>query len=439
MRISSRYWHQQETLTDIELSRLQEARLFATIEAAYAHSKFYRHLYDKHGVDFRQFKALSDIKMLPFTYPKDLMEHSKEFISSSKVVAIHCSGGTTQNPKSVFRTYSDYIESSEVLSRLFYMNGIRPQDTVAILQPFGVWAIGALAFEGIKRIGATALPLGIHISDEMVIKLLREYNVSGIFITPSNCLRLAQSIMSQGLEPRSDFQVNSITLAGEKVTIRHRDSISRIWEADVFSLYGSEETDGLATECLYHTGLHFCVDHFYLEVINPDTEKWVEPGVLGEAVITTLSKEGSPLIRYRIGDLVRLLGKKCNCGRTLPLLEIKGRASEVLVLTEGTKVYPFQVDAAFDNFEVDILNYQVVREKDERDRDVLSFTIEVNPSAQAPGLAEKVTNMLKKLSIDFTDACNANLVDVIVRIVDPDTIQPTARGKVVRFVDKFKD
>ena len=437
-RIGSRCWHPEETLADSELTRLQEARLFATVEAAYTHSKFYRRLYDEHGVCLEELASLSDVGRLPFTYPKDLMECSKEFISSSGIVAIQCSGGTTRNPKTVFRSYSDYIESSEVLSRLFYMNGIRAEDTVAILQPFGIWAIGALAFEGLRRIGATALPLGIHMNDDMVIQLLKQHNASGVFITPSNCLRLAELIQTRDMNPRKDLHIRTIVLAGEKVTPRHRKALSKVFNAGIFSLYGSEETDGLATECVFHSGLHFCADHFYLEVIDPETGEHVPPGTLGEAAITTLTKKGSPLIRYRIGDLVRLLGKKCNCRRSLPLIEIKGRSSEVLILTEGTKVYPFQVDAVLDELGVDILNYQVVRERSAEGKDILSLTVEVTPETQGVDLADKIALALRKLSVDFTDACTANLVEARVHIVGPETIQPTSRGKIVRFVDRIE-
>ncbi len=433
------FWHSQEVLTTQELAQLQIERLTATVEVAYSSTRFYKKLFDKHKVSPGQLKTLSDLKSFPFTYPRDLRKRPLDFrVASVDVTSIHCSGGTVGQPKIVFRTYRDHIQSSEILARLFYTNGVRKGDVVAILQPFGLWAIGFLAFEGLKRLNATALPIGIHMDDRDVIELLRKYKATGLFITPSNCLRLTDLIQGQGLDPKEDFRLNIITLAGEKVTAKHRHSLSEIWGADVFSLYGSEETDGLATECCYHTGLHFAGDQFYLEIINPDAEECIESASIGEAVITTLTKEGTPLIRYRIGDIVRLLPKKCKCGRTLSSIEIKGRTSEVLVLTEGTKVYPFQVDAVLEHLEIDIPNYQVVRTKDDRGRDILSFTIEVHPTVRTSNLTEKIADALKRLSIDFTDACNANLVDVIVCIADPNTIQPTARGKVVRFINKLK-
>lgn len=437
-RIGSHYFHLEETMDDSAFAKLQESRFIATLKQAYAHSNFYRRLYDERHVELRELIGLCDIRSLPFTSPIDLMKGPKDFISSSNIVSIHCSGGTGQNPKTVFRTYSDYTQSSDIMSRLFYMNGFRRDDIVAILQPFGIWAIGALAFEGLKRIGAISLPLGIHMNIDNVIQLLREHEVSGMFIAPSNCLRLSEQINIRGMDPKKDLKIRRITLAGERVTGRHREIISNAFGAETFSLYGSEETDGLATECTYHSGLHFCADQFYLEILDPETDEPVSQGDLGESVITTLTKEGSPLIRYKTGDLVRLLGRSCECGRSLPLIEITGRSSEVLVLIEGTKVYPFQVDAVLDNLKVGVLNYQLVRDRVSEGVDALTLTVEVVRAERPAGLADKIASAMQALSVDFADAYAANLVKVKVQVVDPETISTTSRGKVVRLVDHLR-
>ena len=437
--MTRKFWHPQEVLTTQELAQLQFERLTATVERAYSETRFYKQLFNEHGVKPDQLKTLNDFWRFPFVYPRDLREHPLDFrVASADITAIHCSGGTIGQPKTVLRTYQDYVQSCEILARLFYTNGIRAGDVVAILQPFGLWAIGFLAFEGLKRLNATALPIGIHMDDKEVIKLLRNHRVTGLFITPSNCVRLTDLVRKQGLDTSNDFCVNIIVLAGEKLTAEHRQLLSEAWDSEIFNTYGSEETDGLGTECPAHRGIHFCADQFFLEVIDSETQEEVESGEMGEAVITTLTKEGTPLIRYRIGDLIQVLGNECECGRTLPLIDVKGRVEEFLVLTEGTKLYPFQVEDTLRALKEKILNYQVIREKDKQGRDLLNFIMEVPSDSRTLNLEDRITAGLKRLSIDFTDAYSAGLVNIKVNIVEPGAIRTTARGKIAHFLDRAK-
>ena len=436
--IGVNYWDNFESMSINDLKAFQGQQLFKALENAYCNSSFYRDLYDGNGVNLRAIKSLANISEIPFVYPKDLMANSKGLISSPSIVTLHSSGGTTKKPKTVYRTYSDFQISSDVMARLFFMNGIRGNDIVAILQPFGVWAIGSLALEGLRTIGSMVIPLGIHMSDETVIEFLEKHLVSAMFITPSNCIRIGKIIQKMGGDPKNDFTVKRAILAGEKVSAKHRETILDLWGAETFSLYGSEETDGLATECVFHNGLHFCADKFYLEIIDPDTEKILEIGELGEAVITTLTMEGTPLIRYRIGDLIRVVPEGCECGRKLPLIDVKGRASEVLILTEGTKIYPYQIEAVIDELDFKTYNYQLVRSKKSNDTDMLTFYLEIDPNRIDSALNQKVKSSLERLSIDFIDAFNASLVELEVNLLSPNTLEPTKRGKMIRFVDKSK-
>jgi phenylacetate-CoA ligase len=431
------FWnHEIETMPLESLQTLQCNRLRSMVEYAGNCVPFYRDLFSEARVDPSKILTLADLKTLPFTTKEDLRSHPLAFrATASPIARIHCSGGTTGKPKITCFTQHDWDEAVDVTARSLVTTGVTRSDVVAVVQPFGIWAIGSEFTDALSKIGALAIPLGLSLDDSDAVRLMQLFDTTVILGAPSNLCRVSAFVVEQGLNPGLDFNVRKLLVCGEKLTTNQRQYLNELWNAETFDLYGSAETDTIGVECSARNGVHVWLDQFIVEILNPETHRPVEVGREGELVITTLTKQGTPLIRYRLGDIARVSDSKCSCQRSHPLLAVTGRVKEAVCLKEGTKVYAYQVEEALKQVSDQALNYQVVVDEVEG-RDRLSFLIETGASEE-DGPKEGFEKALARLSIDFVDAMNANIVlPPRVRIVDPAEFEVTTRGKLRRFVDK---
>ena len=421
----------QSDARELQNRRLQEIAAFA-----YKSSLFYKKLFKQHKIDIRNIKCIEDLKELPFTCPQDLIQYPLEFRTSDDSVSIiYCSGGTIGQPKILFYTREDLETIHNAIAGMLFMCGIRPSDTIALMQPFGIYFIGDSHSEGYRRIGAKIIPIGIYINDRYAVHLIKYLQATVIDTCPSLLYRITNEAMDQGLDPSGDFNVKRILLAGESIKDQQRTFFTNKWNANVFNIYGSAETSIIATECFMHNGLHFFQDRLIAEVLDPVSNEPVKYGETGELVLTTLTHHGTPLLRYRIGDLVRFIGDRCKCGRTYPLLLVEGRLDEVLTLSYGIKFYAYQIDRAFQDFRDQLQEYQVVCDY-EKGKDVVLFVVESTESADKNELKKNVLEAIDNISIDFVEAIDGKSIDVDVKVVKPMTIPRTERGKIVRFVDR---
>jgi len=429
-----------ETIDENGLLALQTRRLKSVVSYVTRNSLFYKQLFKKYKIKPSMIRNLQDIEKLPFTNLEDVRKFNWKFVTKEKASQIFCSGGTTGKPKIFFCSSNDLRFMFERSARSFVACGVMESDVVAVLQPFGIWALGYDYIQALNMVGATVLPLGINLEDIDSAKLMKTLKVTVVLVAPGNFCRLTGFIKKHGFSLKKDFQIRIIITAGEKLTVQQRKFLENSWNADVFDLYGTSETGTLGGECIEKNGLHLWGDHFLFEVVDPKEENKIANGnEPGELVITTLTQHGTPLIRYRTRDIVKKTSKQCRCGRTHSLFEILGRIDESVALKEGTKVFSYQVENVLRHLSECTGNYRVVIE-DHRGRDKLTFLIEVRKNKKNLFLKNKLSRLIGTLSIDFVDAVNSGIVlKPIIKLLSSLSVKSTKRGKLIKFIDKRRN
>jgi len=421
-----------------ELENLQEERLRETLIRAFLYVPFYRKLFNRLNINPNNIELPKDISLIPPTTPEILREYGSEFVAEDvRIYAVHGSGTTTGYPKLIYRTYNDFKESAKIAAWCFQKIGVREDDRVLIAQPFGFWAVGNITMEAFRLLGALSIPLGLPPNNEIVLYILKKTKPNVIWTSPTRMLLFTRYLLKHGINPKEHFNVRLIITAGDKISVREKEFLREEWGAEVYEIYGSEETDCLGFECSEHSGIHILENYFYVEIVNPETFEPVKVGEIGKILITTLTKEGMPLIRYDLGDFVRLLDYSCSCGVPFIKVEVLGRSNDVLVLSEGTKIYPYQVEDLLKSYR-EIIQYQLILDE-KNGKDVLIFLLEVRDDVDVRDLESRLKNDIWKLSSDFADAINEGHVEVVFKFVKEGYIQPTERGKIKRFIDKRRE
>lgn len=352
-----------------ELRLLQLERLQATLNRVYKEVPFYRHLFDSLSFNPEDFSDLEDLKKLPFTTRKDLTEnypYNMFAVPLREVVRILATSGTTGNPLVVGYTRRDLAILAEISATALKNMGISKEDVLQITFHPGLFSSAFGVQSGAEIIGASVIP--VYFEDPYKqLKILQDYRTTVLVCTPSYAIWLCQTLPRAEINPNSLF-LKKIVLCGEPFTEAQRTLISETFKVEVFNLYSIIEVfgPGLAFECKERRGFHFQEDHFLVEVIDPETLDPVNPGETGELVITTLTKEAFPLIRYRTGDVVIYKKESCPCGFPYPLLtsSILGRRDDVVII-RGLKFYPSQIEEIITSVAGEPLKFQILLEKKE--------------------------------------------------------------------------
>jgi phenylacetate-CoA ligase len=430
------YWDSIETASREELIDLQNTRLQEVVRAAAEQSPFYRERFKSIGVNIDSFKGLDDLRKLPFIEPADLLRNPSSIPpKDKKIVTIRCSGGTSDTPKIIFRSEQDLSTSAEIAARMFFCNGVRNTDTVLLLQPFGIWGIGSIAFDALMRIGATIVPLGVGIPEPFMMSVIKSMPPTVIYTSPRYATMLTHNLETIGLDCRS-MGIRLFMLAGEGFGPSTREFLAQKWGADTFNIYGSEETDGLGAECQAHSGIHIWEDQFIFEFLNPDTLAPALPGQIAELVVTTLTKETYPLIRYRIGDLVEVFPGTCECGRTHTRIAVHGRTTDTLVLVDSTKIYGYQIARALAPWIDLIESYQVICERADNGGDALKLLVVPRDKDFNAAERNKISEALINLSVAFATVVQGGGATIDVINASASELVVTSRGKVPIFVDR---
>lgn len=325
---------------------------------AAANVPFYRRRYGESGVDPLSIRGRDDLQKLPIISPLELVENNAEFRAENVTpYRITSTSGTSRSPKTLLKSARDTQISTEVQARLFLMAGLGPGDQLMIGQPFDLAHLGYLCLDACRLLGMLAIPVGLSVPNERLLQLLRIHRPEAIYTSPSRMTVITQMVAEQG---QGDLRLCHILLAGERTSPAQRAQIVDFWGIEPHDLYGSEETDGLGGSCEHHCGLHFMDDRFFLELVDSGTSQPVSPGESGEMVITSLYAEASPLIRYRLGDIIEPIDRPCSCGRPWPLISVKGRASAVLFLYDGIKLHAYQAAAALREVVPELDRFQLV-------------------------------------------------------------------------------
>lgn len=427
------YQPEIETMSREELEALQLERLKSLVARVYEKIPFYKESFDVAGVAPEDIKSLDDITKLPFTVKQDLRDAYpfKMFaVPRSEVLRVHCSSGTTGTATVVGYTKRDLEVWGDCFARFLYAADCDKNSTIQIAYGYGLFTGGLGAHNGGETAGCTVLPMSTG-NTKRQIRLMDDFDVDCLCCTPSYALNIADLAYEEGYNPAKDFHVHSAVLGAEPCSEGMRKEIERKLGVRVHDIYGLSEVmgPGVACECEKQNGLHVCEDHFIIEIVDPKTLQPVPDGEWGEVVFTTLSKECSPLIRYRTRDISRILVGECECGRTFRRMDrIAGRTDDMLII-RGVNVFPSQIEEEIVSFPEIAAQYQLILTT-KGTLDHVQLQVET-----VPDFPFDEVRRLEKLKKDLQKALKDNLqVAVEVKIVEPKTIE-RSEGKAKRIID----
>ncbi len=338
----------KECMSRDEMSALQGKRLHKIVEYVYHNVPFYRNKLQEMDIRPDDIQNIEDIKKLPFTTKQDLRDNypfQLQAAPQSEIIRIHASSGTTGNPTIVGYTRKDIGIWSECMSRCLSAYGVTRNDTFSVAYGYGLFTGGLGAHYGVENLGAAVVPTSTGNSEKHV-RLIRDLGITGIACTPSYALYLSETMDRLGIS-KDDINLKIGAFGAEPWTENMRKEIESRLGLKGYNLYGLSEIMGpcVSYECQEQNGSHINEDHFYPEIINPNTLETLPDGETGELVFTTLTKEGMPLLRYRTKDLCSLVHDKCACGRTnVKMTRIVGRSDDMLII-RGINVFPSQVES----------------------------------------------------------------------------------------------
>lgn len=424
------YDREAETLPRERLERLQLQRLRATLRNAYDNVPLHRGRMDERGMKPQDLRRLEDLAALPFTLKADLRDTYPFGMFArprEQLARLHASSGTTGKPTVVGYTARDLETWAGLMARSMACAGARPGDVVHNAYGYGLFTGGLGAHYGAERLGATVVPVSGGATERQVV-LLRDFGARVLCATPSYALNIAEVAEREGVNLKAGALEIGLFGAEPWSEAMRREIESRLG-LKAMDVYGLSEImgPGVAVECEAQDGLHGWEDHFLFEVLDPETGKAVAEGEAGELVITTLSKEALPMIRYRTHDITCATRARCACGRThLRLQRITGRNDDMLII-RGVNVYPSQIEAVLVGLPDIAPHYQLVVER-QGNLDQLTVEVEVEAAAAAeseyPKIAERVRHQIKSM-IGVTAA-------VVVK--KPGEV-PRSQGKAVRVHD----
>ena len=408
-----------------EIRSLQLARLKTTLQHAYRNSPVYRQKFDRQGVHPDDLQSLEDLAKFPFTTKADLRDNypfGMFCVPMEQIVRIHASSGTTGKPTVVGYTQQDIDTWSTTVARSIYAAGGRPADKVHVSYGYGLFTGGLGAHYGAEKLGCAVIPMSGGQTEKQV-QLIRDFNPDIIMVTPSYMLNLCDEVARQGVDP-TQLALRVGIFGAEPWTGQMRREIEQKMAIDAVDIYGLSEVmgPGVAQECVESKdGPVIWEDHYYPEIINPETGEVVPDGEEGELVFTNLTKVGMPMIRYRTRDLTRLLPGTSRSMRRMD--KITGRSDDMMII-RGVNVFPSQIEEQV--LKVDGLapHYQIELSK-EGHLDTLTVLVELqNPSIAADSAANELKHHIKALIG----------ISVGIRVKQPGEI-PRSEGKAVRVVD----
>jgi len=427
------FWNNNECLTRSELEKIQLERLKWQVKYAYENVPFYKNKWDEIGLKPEHIQTLKDIQKIPFTVKDDLRQNypDKMFaVDNSEIVRIHGSSGTTGKPIIVGYTRNDMENWTECCARMATAAGVTNKDTAQISFGYGLFTGGFGLHYGLERVGATVIPVSSG-NTERQIMFLQDLKSTVLVATPSYVLRIAEVLGEMGLT-KDDIFLRVGMFGGEGHTTEMREQIEASLGIFDTQNYGLTELcgPGLSYECLEHTGMHINEDFFIAEIINPETGEVLPEGSEGELVLSTLTKEGIPMLRYRTKDITKLHYEQCSCGRTNVRMElVKGRSDDMMVI-RGVNVFPSQIESVLMNIEGIGQQYQLIVTT-EKFTDRMEVQVELADGSMIESYAnlEKLTNEIRyKLKTTL-------LIDTKVTLLNPKTLERTA-GKSKRVIDK---
>jgi phenylacetate-CoA ligase len=429
-------WNQKiECASRDEMAALQSERLVTTVKRVYHNIPSYRSKMQESGLQPGDIRSIEDISKLPFTLKSDLRDNypfGMFTVPMSEIVRLHASSGTTGKPTVVGYTRNDLSMWSEVVTRSLCMAGVVKNDIVQVAYGYGLFTGGLGLHYGTENLGATVIPISGG-NTEKQIQLMQDFGSTVIACTPSYALFLAEAMREMGVNP-SELKLRVGIFGAEPWSENMRREIENKLKIKAIDIYGLSEVvgPGVSCECHCQGGSHVNEDHFYPEIINPETLEPVPHGQMGELVFTTVTKEGIPVIRYRTRDLTRLVYDHCECGRTLVRMEkCIGRSDDMLII-RGVNVFPSQIESALLEISEVEPHYLLIVDR-VNNLDKLSVMVEVQEQIFSDEIRE-----LEALKMKIVHKIQSTLgISADVKLVEPKTIERTA-GKARHVIDNRK-
>lgn len=431
-------WDRSTECMPLEERRaLQLKKLQDLVERVSVQSPFYRKQFQKKGVKPENIKTLDDLRRLPFTVKDDLRDNYPFELFSAPiqdVVRIHCSSGTTGKPAVSGYTARDMEMWSEIMARSLTAAGATYRDVVHNSYGYGLFTGGLGIDMGARKIGAATVPMSGGINNRQIM-LMEDFGATVLTCTPSYALVLAETAAQMGVHLQSMIKLKVGIFGAEPWTEEMRAEIEAKLRLEAYDIFGMGEVigPGVSMECAHHNGLHIQDDHFLPEIINPDTGESLPPGEQGELVITTLTKEAMPLIRYRTRDITRLAADPCPCGRTSARhFKLAGRTDDMLII-KGVNVFPSQIEGVLLRHGELAPQYVLVVDR-VNNLDRLEIQVEAR---------EEFYNLGKEAMEQFTQKLYHEMQQLLyisskITIVPQRTIQ-RSEGKAKRVIDKRKE
>jgi phenylacetate-CoA ligase len=416
-----------------ELRALQLARLQAVVDRSWNHVKLFRERMDERGLAPADIRSLDDVARLPFTQKSDLRDTYPFglFASPMKdVVRLHASSGTTGKPIVVAYTQEDVDVWTSAIVRCLAGCGLHRGDVIQIAYGYGLFTGGLGAHYGAESLGATVVPASGGHADRQIM-LMKDFGVTAMCCTPTYFLHLIERAAEMDVDIR-ELPLRAGIFGAEPWSEAMRQRIEKLSGVEAFDIYGLSEIigPGVGCECRRHQGLHILEDLFYPEIVDPATGAPLPDGEMGELVLTTLSKQAMPMIRYRTRDITAILTGRCDCGRTTRRIARIGRRSDDMLIIRGVNVFPSQVETALLDVEGTLPHYQILLTR-EHGLDQMEVQVEVTPQ-----MFEDKIGALQELNQRLQGALDHVLgIRVRVALAEPHTIE-RSQGKAKRVIDR---
>jgi phenylacetate-CoA ligase len=430
------YWEKEkECMAREDLEQLQLERLQSTLFRVATHVPFYRNKFKELNIDPDGFRSLEELSTLPFTTKDDLRNnypYGLFAVPLREIVRVHSSSGTTGTATVVGYTKNDIKNWSDLIARVLCAAGLTNEDVIQIAFGYGLFTGGFGLHYGAERLGASVIPISSG-NTKRQIRIMQDFKTTALVCTPSYALVMADTMLDMGIN------LNTLSLkfglfGAEPWSEAMRKEIEEKLHIKATDNYGLSEVmgPGVAGECQECNGLHINEDHFIAEIIDPETLEPVEPGEIGELVITTLTKEGFPVIRYRTRDLTRFIPGPCPCGRTFrKMSRVLGRTDDMLII-KGVNVFPTQIESVLFDIEGTEPHYRIIIER-ENHMDKATVMVEVNESIFFDEMKKQrtlVEEIKRRLASELG-------ISVNVKLVEEKTLE-RFEGKGQRVIDKRK-
>lgn len=431
-------WNPEHECMNVDsLRALQFARLKNLVERVYNTVPFYKEKLDKAGVKPSDIKCLSDISKLPFTTKTDLRDtypYGLLAVPQSEIVEIHMSSGTTGTPVVDAYTAKDLDDWAEGMARTLSGAGATHNDTIQNAYGYGLFTGGMGVHHGARKLGATVIPISSGNTQKQLM-LMRDFKSNLFTCTPSYAMYMAEQAKEMGVDVKK-LSLRAACLGAEPWSEGMRNQIESAWGIKAYDIYGLTEITGpgVAFECEAQYGMHVNEDLWFPEIIDPETEQPVPDGEKGELVITTITKEGTPLIRYRTRDITFIITEPCACGRTTRKIHrLFGRTDDMLII-RGVNVFPSQIENALVDIQGVEPNYLIVVNRNEETHlDEAELHVEVS--------AEQFTDETKGMEAlrnTISSVMKSKLgIMLKVKLVEPKSIERST-GKAKRVIDNRK-